>query len=565
MQFESDSKRQIPQTHSFLHGSASRVSSNLSKRWNTEFLLGITVDGQVMCYALSVANSQRKSTVDSIVFETKREKSSPKLGTAITILWKIPKPSRVGMVSAIAVKGDLLVLGDANGSIHCIYATDVQKFGFRSRISQSSDKGSDGSVKSIQQIPSGQGEGKDMSQKAGVYVETQSISRSRSIWGLRTSTDEDSLASSKTEISTTTHSSILSGASSKLLIPSTTFYTELGGVRRIRFAPSSHSYNVIVLCNSGEYGVWDLEGGARVSLSFDRGRTRASHNSTMSAMMAMVTEDLLTSTFGTRDTPSSTHGPTLDIGMSFVGRSVCIKGVDVDWANDQFPLVACEDGCIRVLDLSLSFTGCSVEDPVQDREVWVQITRDKDVDSLSNELEQSDKPSQSRLQDEDLGIVGKFVETQDESPAQNEIEDIVESDGKQEVAHDTIESRETSVCWNFPPTYSPKRISPYLLRHHDILRLIVLLQHGINQTVLSRTTKALTTQYWKQNEHVRSLLTPPRPSKEYVRLSFSASSGNENELICLEELELTLKQVQISHRMLRLLNVVVPISVVCHT
>lgn len=84
---------------------------------------------------------------------------------------------------------------------------------------------------------------------------------------------------------------------------SSAYATNKGLIRRIRFAPTSKQ--IIVLYNEGDIAIWDLE-----------------------------------------------HGVRLAVSNYLKGRD--LKAIDCDWITDNTPIVATTDGCVRILDRSLS-------------------------------------------------------------------------------------------------------------------------------------------------------------------------------------------------------------------
>eukprot|EP00824_Muranothrix_gubernata_P010027 TRINITY_DN2283_c0_g1_i2.p1 TRINITY_DN2283_c0_g1~~TRINITY_DN2283_c0_g1_i2.p1 ORF type:complete len:1213 (+),score=258.75 TRINITY_DN2283_c0_g1_i2:59-3697(+) len=87
---------------------------------------------------------------------------------------------------------------------------------------------------------------------------------------------------------------------------SQTFVTYRGLVRRIRFSPGENNHQILVLFKDGDFGIWDLDGGVRVSNSMKKDRD--------------------------------------------------FRAVDLDWAAQSFPVVATTDGSLRIMDISLTFT-----------------------------------------------------------------------------------------------------------------------------------------------------------------------------------------------------------------
>lgn len=85
------------------------------------------------------------------------------------------------------------------------------------------------------------------------------------------------------------------------------FATNKGLIRRLRFSPSQRSNQVMALFNEGEFGIWDLD-----------------------------------------------HGIRLAVSSYLKGRD--LSAVDCDWIAENSPVVATSDGCVRVLDRSLSIS-----------------------------------------------------------------------------------------------------------------------------------------------------------------------------------------------------------------
>lgn len=94
------------------------------------------------------------------------------------------------------------------------------------------------------------------------------------------------------------------------------FSTNKGLIRRIRFSPSRlgsgpESYQILVLFNEGEFGIWDIAHGNRVSIS------------------------------------------------NYI-KSRDLKALDIDWLSDNSPIVATSDGSLRVLDRALSLSNSPI-------------------------------------------------------------------------------------------------------------------------------------------------------------------------------------------------------------
>eukprot|EP01117_Protostelium_nocturnum_P013824 TRINITY_DN5202_c0_g1_i1.p1 TRINITY_DN5202_c0_g1~~TRINITY_DN5202_c0_g1_i1.p1 ORF type:complete len:1237 (+),score=394.46 TRINITY_DN5202_c0_g1_i1:56-3712(+) len=102
-----------------------------------------------------------------------------------------------------------------------------------------------------------------------------------------------------------------------------TFSTGKGLVRKIRFSPSNSVHHILVLFNEGDFGIWDLDYSLRIS-------------------------------------------------MSNYLRQRDLKTIDVDWLNDAMPVVATNDGCLRVLDRSLSVSNSALDIKSLERRITVQ-------------------------------------------------------------------------------------------------------------------------------------------------------------------------------------------------
>ena len=99
--------------------------------------------------------------------------------------------------------------------------------------------------------------------------------------------------------------------------------TNLGHVRRIRFAPGVGVHHVMVLFKDGDFAVWDLDNGVRVSTS------------------------------------------------AYL-RARDLRGLDIDWISSSQSIVATNDGCVRVLDRALS----SASWPLDARQLFLRSPSD---------------------------------------------------------------------------------------------------------------------------------------------------------------------------------------------